>query len=115
MNINHLCMNCMKEKIYKMNCELSKYGYDLIEFEHENNEIIEILNEDEYFKNGEIYISRELEKEICLGEYERDVIVYSLQDDFGNVVGGHLSDGCVVNTTAEMVISSIDKFIEKAN
>lgn len=37
-------------------------------------------------KNGEIYISRELEKEICLGEYERDVIVYSLQDDFGNVV-----------------------------
>lgn len=38
-----------------MNCELSKYGYDLIEFEHEDNEIIEILNEKEYFKNGDVY------------------------------------------------------------
>ena len=46
----------LKEKIYKMNCELVKYGYDLIEFEYPDNEIIEILNEDEYFENGNIYI-----------------------------------------------------------
>lgn len=46
----------LKEKIYKMNCELSKYGYDLIEYDYENNEIIEILNDNEYCENGEIYL-----------------------------------------------------------
>ena len=34
----------------------------------------------------------------------------SFSDDLGNVVGGHLSDGCIVNTTAEVVISSIDNY-----
>ena len=34
----------------------------------------------------------------------------SFSDVLGNVVGGHLSDGCIVNTTAEVVISSIDNY-----
>ena len=45
----------LKEKIYKMNRELTKYSYQLIEFECERKEIEEILSENEYFKNGEIY------------------------------------------------------------
>ena len=45
----------LKEKIYEMNCELSKYGYDLIEFEPSDNEIVDILNENEYFENSDIY------------------------------------------------------------
>lgn len=45
----------LKEKIVKMNYELSQYGYILIEANYSDEEIIEILSENEYFKNGEIY------------------------------------------------------------
>ena len=45
----------LKEKIVKINYELAQYGYILIEAEYSNEEIIEILNENEYFKNGDIY------------------------------------------------------------
>ena len=45
----------LKEKIVKMNYELSQYGYILIDADCSDEEIIEILSENEYFKNGEIY------------------------------------------------------------
>lgn len=34
----------------------------------------------------------------------------SFSDNNGVVVGGHLSDGCLVNTTAEVVIIEIDNY-----
>jgi predicted DNA-binding protein with PD1-like motif len=34
-------------------------------------------------------------------------------DSEGHCVGGHLSDGCIVNTTAEIVISEFPKLIFK--
>ena len=34
----------------------------------------------------------------------------SLADNKGNVVGGHLKDGCIVDTTAEICIESLDKY-----
>ena len=34
----------------------------------------------------------------------------SFSDVLGNTVGGHLSDGCIVNTTAEIVICEIDNY-----
>lgn len=34
----------------------------------------------------------------------------SFSDDEGNTVGGHLSDGCFVNTTAEVCIIEIDNY-----
>ena len=34
----------------------------------------------------------------------------SFSDIEGNVVGGHLSDGCFVNTTAEVAITEIDNY-----
>lgn len=32
----------------------------------------------------------------------------SLSDKDGNVVGGHLNEGCIINTTAEIVIGEIE-------
>ena len=34
----------------------------------------------------------------------------SFSDKDGNVIGGHLSDGCFVNTTAEVAITEIDNY-----
>lgn len=47
--------NKLKEKIYKMNYELMRYGYEIIEREYSNDEIIELLSENEYYEDGEIY------------------------------------------------------------
>ena len=35
----------------------------------------------------------------------------ALADNKGNVVGGHLKEGCLVDTTAEICIESFDDFI----
>lgn len=32
----------------------------------------------------------------------------SVSDEFGNTIGGHLKDGCIVNTTAEVVLNVFD-------
>ena len=32
----------------------------------------------------------------------------SVSDEFGNTIGGHLKDGCIVNTTAEVVLNIFD-------
>lgn len=32
----------------------------------------------------------------------------SVSDEYGNTIGGHLKDGCIVNTTAEVVIKEFD-------
>lgn len=32
----------------------------------------------------------------------------SVSDEMGNTIGGHLKDGCIVNTTAEVVIQVFD-------
>ena len=34
----------------------------------------------------------------------------SFSDIDGNVIGGHLSEGCLINTTAEIVIIEIDNY-----
>lgn len=34
----------------------------------------------------------------------------SLSDKDGNIVGGHLSDGCLINTTCEVCIESLDNY-----
>lgn len=34
----------------------------------------------------------------------------SFSDVLGNTIGGHLSDGCIVNTTAEIVICGVDNY-----
>lgn len=45
----------LKEKIISMFDEFTKKGFDLIEYEIPKNEAIEILKENEYLENGEIY------------------------------------------------------------
>ncbi len=35
----------------------------------------------------------------------------SLSDEKGNTIGGHMKGGCIVYTTAEIVIGEIDSFI----
>ena len=32
----------------------------------------------------------------------------SVSDEYGNTIGGHLKDGCIVNTTAEIVLNIFD-------
>ena len=32
----------------------------------------------------------------------------SVSDEFGNTIGGHLKDGCIVNTTAEICLAIFD-------
>lgn len=32
----------------------------------------------------------------------------SVSDEEGNTIGGHLKDGCIINTTAEIVLKSFD-------
>lgn len=32
----------------------------------------------------------------------------SVSDEYGNTIGGHLKDGCIVNTTAEVIIKAFD-------
>lgn len=32
----------------------------------------------------------------------------SVSDELGNTIGGHLKDGCIVNTTAEIVLNIFD-------
>ena len=45
----------LKEKIYNMNYELAQYGYSCIEHEYCDEDIIYLLQENEYFENGERY------------------------------------------------------------
>lgn len=35
----------------------------------------------------------------------------SISDESGRTVGGHLVDGCIINTTAELVISAVDGWV----
>ncbi len=35
----------------------------------------------------------------------------SLSDEFSNTIGGHLLDGCLVNSTAEVCIEELDNYI----
>jgi len=35
----------------------------------------------------------------------------ALSDEQGNVVGGHIKEGCVINTTAELVIGELEDVI----
>lgn len=35
----------------------------------------------------------------------------SVSDNDGIAIGGHLKDGCIVNTTSEIVLLNIDKYI----
>lgn len=32
----------------------------------------------------------------------------SVSDEFGNTIGGHLRDGCIINTTAEVILTIFD-------
>lgn len=34
----------------------------------------------------------------------------SLSDDIGNVFGGHLKEGCIVNTTLELVLGVLEEY-----
>jgi predicted DNA-binding protein with PD1-like motif len=34
----------------------------------------------------------------------------SIADKNGNVIGGHLKEGCIVNTTAEIIIAETDEY-----
>ena len=34
----------------------------------------------------------------------------SLSDDRGNVIGGHLSKGCLVNTTCELILAVLEEY-----
>ena len=34
----------------------------------------------------------------------------SVGDREGNVIGGHLKDGCIINTTCEVVLETVDPF-----
>lgn len=45
----------LREKIIKMNEELTKYGYELVENPISYEFVLERLNEYEYFANGEVY------------------------------------------------------------
>ena len=45
----------LKEKIYNMNKELSKYGYRLIEEEPDNSLVLENLRQNKYLENGKIF------------------------------------------------------------
>lgn len=47
--------NKLKEKIIKMNLELKKIGYDLIDEPYTDEDVIDILKENEYTEGGEIY------------------------------------------------------------
>lgn len=38
-------------------------------------------------------------------------IKFAVSDDTGSVIGGHLQDGCIIYTTAEIVIGVADGFI----
>lgn len=35
----------------------------------------------------------------------------ALSDSTGRTIGGHLVEGCIINTTAELVISAVDNWI----
>ena len=44
---------------------------------------------------------------ICNGEAH---IHISLSDDKGNVIGGHLEKGCLINTTCEVVLGVLEEY-----
>lgn len=37
----------------------------------------------------------------------------ALSDEIGNVIGGHLCTGCIVNTTCELVLGILDEYESK--
>lgn len=63
---------------------------------------------------GETYFSKKEDYEIVsmTGTISADGvhIHISLSDINGNTVGGHLTEGCLVNTTAEICIIEIDNY-----
>ena len=47
--------NFLKEKVYDMNCEFTKFGYEMLEWENFIESAKENLEEYEFLENGEIF------------------------------------------------------------
>lgn len=64
--------------------------------------------------DGESILTRDGHFEIVsiMGTVSKDGvhIHISVSDEEGNTIGGHLKDGCIVNTTAEVVLQSFDEY-----
>ena len=62
--------------------------------------------------DGETVIEREEPFEIVsvMGTLSKDGVHLhiSVSDSEGNTIGGHLKNGCIINTTAEVVMLEID-------
>lgn len=53
--LNEKRKNYLKEKIIKMNKELTKYGYDLIDFDNFKDEALENLKDSLFLENGSFF------------------------------------------------------------
>ena len=64
----------------------------------------------DYFYNKQDYEIVSLMGTISKGKAH---IHISLSDELGNVIGGHLEEGCLVNTTAEIVLGVLNEYESK--
>lgn len=76
--------------IYKAKIRLAK-AINILEVE-ENFEIVSLTGT---ISNGEAHLH------------------ISLADELGNVIGGHLKDGCIVDTTLELVLGVLEDYHSK--
>ena len=60
-----------------------------------------------YYENEADYEIVSLTGTVCDGKVHMHI---SLADNDGNVIGGHLMEGCLINTTCELVLGVLEEY-----
>lgn len=93
---------CIEEKCKDINTAVVLSGVGCLYHAH-----FRLAKALEYFDSDNDYEIVSLTGTISKGKTH---IHISLSDEKGNVIGGHLSKGCLINTTCEVVIGIMEEY-----
>lgn len=98
---------CIEEKCEKINTAVIISGVGCLYHAH-----IRLAKAKEYIDTENDYEIVSLIGTISHGKAH---IHISLSDDKGNVIGGHLEKGCLINTTCELVLGILEEYESNRN
>lgn len=96
---------CIEEKCKDINTAIVLSGVGCVYHAH-----FRLAKAVDYFDADEDYEIVSLTGTISNGSGH---IHISLSDDKGNVIGGHLEKGCLINTTCEIVLGILEEYSSK--
>lgn len=93
---------CIEEKCTNINTAVVLSGVGCVYHAH-----FRLAKAQDYYDKAEDYEIVSLTGTISKGQAH---IHISLSDDKGNVIGGHLEKGCLINTTCEVVLGILEEY-----